>query len=240
MSIELDKIRERIRQLRKMTTENGCTEAEAMSATEIALRLMSEYGLRDDQIENEHSALDAYGRRRTVADELWNTVAFVCRCQGWYRNDLGLQYVYYGHPNDLAIAEYLHELLRGALRRESAVFKKGSEYLRRRKRKTRNAALKAFHQAMVGRLSRKLMKLWWTKANASGDYVAFEKQWGAHRDRLLSSLVDGGMKFGSMGSLKLPDRRYDHARYEGVRAADRTSIDPGVSKGDTGLMIGKD
>ncbi|TCS62599.1 DUF2786 domain-containing protein [Varunaivibrio sulfuroxidans] len=41
---DLDKIRARIRRLRKMTTANGCTEAEAAQAADIAMKLMGKHG----------------------------------------------------------------------------------------------------------------------------------------------------------------------------------------------------
>lgn len=236
---DLDKIRERIRQLRKMTVENGCTEAEALSAAEMALKLMAEYGLQDIEVENAFGSQNTYGRRRTVADELWKTVAFVCGVRAFYRQSDRLLFVYYGRADNVMVAEYLHELLIGALRRSCREFRSNPEYLRRRKAKTRNAAMKAFQQAMVGRLRARLQTLWWRRADESGNGYKFLDDWNERIALLDDSLAAEGVRLGGrMRNLRLPDRRFDGARVEGAVAGNNVAIEPGVTSGATMGLIG--
>lgn len=169
MMDRLAKIRERIRRLRRMTVENGCSEQEALRAAALALRLLGKYGLHEDDLAYELSPMATYARRRQVIDSLWSTVALVTNCEGFLTRGDRLRYTYFGHPADIAVACYLHELLCGAFRRECRDFKDHPEYTRRRKRKTRNAAMKAFQQAMVRRLRHRLVKLWWLHAKQSSE-----------------------------------------------------------------------
>lgn len=237
---ELAKIRKRLRRLRRMTVANGCTEAEAMRAAEIVMRLIDRYGLREADLENELSPQPTFGRRRQVVDALWPTVAFVTGCQGWITRGDRLRYTYFGRESDVMVAAYLHELLLGAFRRECQAFRAGQEYRRRRKRKTRNAAMKAFQEGMVARLRRRLVQLWWLRAKRTGDADAFIEAGDAHRKRLDADLAERGLLFTSLAALKLPDRRFDEARMDGIRAAERTDIDPGVAGGAAGLLTGSE
>lgn len=234
MNAELDKIRARIRQLRKMTIDNGCTEAEAMRAAEIAMKLMDRYGLRDGDVEFESTSQDTPGRRRQVIDSLWNTVAWVCGCEGWLDSSGSrLRYVYFGRPADVIVAEYLHELLAGAYRRECEAFRKSTEYRRRRTRRTRSAALKAFQAGMVAMIRSRLFHLWWKRApedTDAGREQLFESQ-KRHLAVLGADLERRGLAFKTMAKLKLADRRFDGARWEGHRAGGNVAIDPGVGAG---------
>lgn len=233
----LAKIRARLRRLRAMTVANGCTEAEAMRAAEIAMRLLDKYGLRDSgDIENDLSPQETFGRRRQVVDGLWPTVALVTNCEGFICGGDRLRFAYFGREQDVLVAVYLHELLLGAFRRECAAFRGTPEYLRRRKRKTRNAAMKAFQEGMAVRLRRKLLQLWWLRAKGSGDVDRFMAAGREHGKRLERDLQGRGLRFKSLSSIKLPDRRFDEARWDGIRAGERTGIDPGVAGGAVGLL----
>jgi hypothetical protein len=225
---DLKKIRKRIRDLTQMTTDNGCTEAEAMAAAEKAMELMQRYGLNSEDLDRESASLGAYGKRRTVVDGLWQEVAKICRCHTYGVSDNGLRIVYYGRPADVAIAEYLHDILRVAVHRASAEFKETHEYQKRRKRATRNAAIKAFQSAMCGRLRARLNELWWNRHKATVDYAESIANEHKHRDLLFSEL-QAKMKFVTPKSLKLPDRRFDGARYDGFRAGDRVSLNPATT-----------
>jgi hypothetical protein len=239
---DLDKIRARIRQLRKMTVENGCTEAEAMRAAEIALKLMDRYGLRDGDVEFETASPATPGRRRQVIDGLWNTVAWVCGCQGWTTRRGGrLRYVYFGRPSDVLVAEYLHELLAGAYRRECEAFKATKEYLKRRTRRTRSAAVKAFQAGMVAMLRHNLLGLWWRKVpETEAARAALLDSHKKHLALLDGELARRGFKFGTIAAVKLADRRFDDARWRGHLAADNVAIDPGMGGvgGPVGLLPG--
>lgn len=225
---DLKKIRKRIRDLTQKTIDNGCTEAEALAATEKAMDLMQRYGLNSEDLDRESANLGAFGKRRSVVDGLWQAVAKICRCQSYAVSNNGLRIVYYGHPADVAIAEYIHDILRVAIHRASADFRETPEYKKRRKRATRNAAMKAFQSAMCGRLQARLNKLWWNRHKATPDYAESIADENKHRNLLLTEL-SAKMKFVTPKSLKLPDRRFDGARYDGFRAGDRVSLNPATT-----------
>lgn len=233
----LAKIRARIRQLRRMTVANGCSEHEAMRAAEIAMRLLGKYGLHEDDVANELSPQPTFGRRRQVVDNLWSVVAKITGCEGFFTRGDWLRFVYFGRPADVAVAEYLHDLLDGAFRRECADFRGQSEYLRRRKRKTRAAAMKAFQQAMVARLRRRLFRLWWRRAAASGDTAGFMDNSAGHLGRLSADLARRGHSFKTMVDLSLPDRRFDDSRVAGYAAGGRVGIEPGVGAGGVAGLL---
>ncbi len=50
-SRELDRVKARIKALTEKTVQNGCTEAEAMSAADMVGRLLERYALSMDEIE---------------------------------------------------------------------------------------------------------------------------------------------------------------------------------------------
>ena len=159
---DLDRIRARIRQLREMTQANGCTEAEALSAAEKALELMGRHGISEDELERTTSTRPGSRKRRSVCHSLWLMVAAVCRCRTYW-DGTSRQYHYYGAPADVMVAEYLHDILLGAVKRASAEFKRDPEYRRRRKPGTRAAALRTFQIAMIKRLTDRLNSLWWLR-----------------------------------------------------------------------------
>lgn len=232
---DLDRIRARIRQLRQMTQANGCTEAEAMSAAEIALRLMAEHGLSEAELDRETATQPAYQRRRSVCDTLWPKVAIVCRCQVYAdQTPDGRMYCYYGAPGDVMVAEYLHDLLRGAVLRSASEFRGNPEYKRRRKASTRARSMRAFQIAMVNRICRRLETLWWRRI---GSDQAIHKAETSHLARLgdeLARLVDLAQ---SRPLKRRLGRGYEGSLIAGWVAGNQVPIEPGVSaQGDVRLL----
>lgn len=230
---DLDRIRERIRQLRQMTTAAGCTEAEAMQAASLAMKLMDKYGLDDDELDLETADAPGVAGRRSVADELWWTVARICRCKAWYVSHGrggGVTFSYFGRSADVAIATYLHELLTNAIRSETAAFKETAVYRRRRTRTTRNQAVRVFQRAMVDRLESRLWALWWLRVSdeQTADQIeADEKKLFAQLDQALER---AGRQFTTANALKVTGAsRFLEARFLGSRAAAKVSIEPGLS-----------
>src|SRR5262249_20054202 len=84
---------DRISALLAKTRENGCTEAEAIAAAELADKLMSKYGLSLGELEAVRMPVDvcevqatAIGQKRCheVVHLLW-TIAWYCNCKSWYQ-----------------------------------------------------------------------------------------------------------------------------------------------------------
>ena len=228
MTVDLKKIREKIRALRNKTVANGCTEAEANAAMAMAFDLMGKYGLDDGDIAFEQMRVDSFAGRRSIVDGLWSVVGKVCSCHVYFEKTDRTRIVYTGRPADVAVAEYLHDLLSGAVKRETTDFRKHPEYAKRRKAKTRNAAVKAFQSALVARLARRLGDLWWSRAEASGDVEKFYLDHTSHVAKITTDIARRGVEFSKARSLKLSDRRFDGAREAGYQAGGKVAIEPGV------------
>lgn len=157
------RLRDTIAALKAKTTGNGCTEAEAMAAAEKVAELLSKHGVAD-AAELEFAELAVDIGRRTVVDNLWGHVAIFCHCKHWYSGD-GRRWalVYFGRWNDVAVAEYLHEVLSRHIKAATREFQKTKEYTRRRSPRTKREATKAFQEGLVDALADKLWAIQWRR-----------------------------------------------------------------------------
>ncbi|MQP64732.1 DUF2786 domain-containing protein [Niveispirillum sp. SYP-B3756] len=160
MTHDLDSIRRRIRALRALTTENGCTEAEAMAAAAKVMALMAEYGLDQaaiDAPEWQEECAPTQGRSGPQ-DDLWLMIAHVCQCSAVFRHGVGpRQVIYLGRAPWPEVATYLHQVCFGVVERASAGFRAGLEYRRLRKPHTRAKARRSFTEGLVDRLAAKVL-----------------------------------------------------------------------------------
>lgn len=92
----------KIKSLMAKTTENGCTESEALLAAKKAAELMQRYNLSLSQIEIESEKYDADGRRFATGNvkrhfhgvvHCANNVAELCGCKGYMS---GFDMVFFG------------------------------------------------------------------------------------------------------------------------------------------------
>ncbi|MDG3444675.1 DUF7168 domain-containing protein, partial [Nitrospirillum amazonense] len=160
---DLRAIRDKIRALRARTVDNGCTEAEAEAAAEAAMRLMADHNVSDEEVERPEyvEVAQTIGGRRSVIDQLWPRVARVCGCTSFIRQewDGDRAVVYFGLEPNPEIAAYVHVVCAGAIRRAIADYRKTPEYKRKRTARTRNELVRAFTDAMVERLGRRLLDM---------------------------------------------------------------------------------
>jgi hypothetical protein len=120
------KIIAKVQALLTKTTANGCSEAEALSAAELATRLMEEYDLTFTDLETEIRAesFDAHGRpfwkkgasgrRRTFheVNRCIQTIAEYWDCQVWYS---GIDMVFFGEKSDTDNAHAMADMIRLAM-----------------------------------------------------------------------------------------------------------------------------
>jgi len=222
---DLDAIKARIRKLREMNEARGCTEAEAEAASAAALRLMTEYGLSEADVEYGEVTLESFARRRHPADSAWRVIAHVCRCAHIFRADLPrLSITYYGRLSDILVAEYLHQIVLGALRRGHQEFLGSDYYHRRRTARTRSQAMRTYLEGLAEGLAEKLIELWWrsTKdvagaSQAHARAVTASTQWRDQRVRVRSAKALAAPK---------GDRR---VREAGLARAASTRLDPAAA-----------
>lgn len=121
---EREKIAARIRALRDKTVANGCTEAEALAASEMLARLLEKYNLTLDEAELRASPFDRFTRRYSgaVADRLWkiaDAAAFVTGARYWDAHGSGGHGLnFFGFAHEVEVGGYLLEICAAAMQRE--------------------------------------------------------------------------------------------------------------------------
>jgi Protein of unknown function (DUF2786) len=99
----LDRLKTRIQGLRSKTTDNGCTESEALLAAAKVAELLSQYdlSLTDVEIRDapcEQREYETYRKKRIPLDACIGTIANFCDCRVWReKNQVGeARYVFFG------------------------------------------------------------------------------------------------------------------------------------------------
>ncbi len=158
----LDRLKTRIQGLRSKTTDNGCTEAEALLAAAKVAELLDRYdlSLTDVEIRDtpcEQREYETYRKKRIPLDGCIGTIANFCDCLVWReKNQVGeARYVFFGLRSDIEVAHYLTELIDNAVRSELARYKTSAGY-RRFRHQDRRVANSSFALGMVSSIADKL------------------------------------------------------------------------------------
>ena len=121
----LDRLKTRIQGLRSKTTDNGCTEAEALLAAAKVAELLDRYdlSLTDVEIRDarcERREYETYRKKRIPLDDCVGAIANFCNCRVWReKNQAGeARYIFFGLRSDIEVAHYLTELIDNAVRSE--------------------------------------------------------------------------------------------------------------------------
>ena len=158
----LDKLKTRIQGLRAKTTDNGCTEGEALSAAAKVAELLDRYDLSLTDVEIreapcERRAYETHRKKRIPLDDCVGAIANFCDCRVWReKNPAGeARYVFFGRRSDVEVAHYLTELIDAAVRSELGRFKTSPDY-RRFRHQERHMANASFTLGMVASIAEKL------------------------------------------------------------------------------------
>lgn len=174
---------DKITALLAKTEQNGCTEAEAIAAAELAQTLMAKYGLSLSELQAIPSPADVcapdgitIGKARAhEVLHLGSAIAFFTDCKSWY-NSSGLIHlskdriraherganggcvvlVYFGVTADVAVAKYLTETLRNMLDFEWKAFWRAYPDT---PKPSASKARASFMRAMTGRLRDRLYEM---------------------------------------------------------------------------------
>lgn len=162
---ELDKVIQRIRALQAKTTDQGCTEEEAVAAAEKAAELLDRYGLQLTEsavreIGCEAVRYDTGRKKRNDTDMLSTVVAQFFGCRGWLTKTAEgeIQHVMFGFRADAEAAVLLIERIYAIIDNATRQFKQGSVYNALAGAKKRTAAT-SFQTGMVHGIAEKLDKL---------------------------------------------------------------------------------
>jgi hypothetical protein len=221
-----DSIIKKIQLLKEKTVSNGCSEAEAMSATEKISQLLNEYDLSMSEVEMksqvfEQNDLIVDGSVRKPIHDVVSTIGIFTDTKVWYaKKDKKFVYSFFGAKNDVEFAHYLFSLLSNSMDFEYKKFQKTNEY----KMIGGKVARASFYKGMSYRLSQRLkdMKNTIKNDNQEKGIVLYDKM----------GLVK--QKFDEL-NLRLKNESRKHsisdtrAYYAGRKAADNITINKGVS-----------
>ena len=157
-----DRLKTRIQGLRSKTTDNGCTEAEALLAAAKVAELLDRYDLsltdveiRNGQCEQRH--YETRRKKRIPLDDCIGDIANFCDCRVWREKSHSgnARYVFFGLRSDIEVAHYLTELIDNAVRSELGRYKNSAGY-RRFRHQDRHVANSSFTLGMVASIADKL------------------------------------------------------------------------------------
>lgn len=158
-----DSLRTRIRGLRAKTTDNGCTEAEALSAAAKVAELLDRYDLSLSDVEVRHAqceqrAYETRRRKRIPLDDCIGAIANFCDCRAWRekKQSGNARYVFFGQRSDIEVAHYLSELIDNTVRFELGRYKNTAAYRHHLRHQDRYVANSSFTLGMVASIADKL------------------------------------------------------------------------------------
>jgi hypothetical protein len=158
----LDRLRTRIQGLRAKTTENGCTEAEALSAAAKVAELLDRHdlSLTDVEIRDspcERREYETHRNKRIPLDGCIGAIAAFCDCRVWREKTPAGEprFVFFGLRSDVEVAHYLTELVDIAVRSELGRYKTSADYQRFR-HQDRHLVNGSFTLGMITSIAAKL------------------------------------------------------------------------------------
>jgi len=221
---DLHSLRTKLEALRRMTVENGCTEAEAASAAGKMAEILAKHGLTEADLDAmamaEHRAQIL--KKRSPIEDVWSAVADFAGCTMYFEIGSTRQAVYYGREPDVMVAEYVHDVLAYAIDQARSTFRKTPEYRRRRTPRTKAAVMRAFEEGLASRLCSSLWEgLWRRHGDQAGAVVDRRRKELDAALRKQVALVD-------QRPIKGSGRDYVDALAAGYRAGRAITVDAGV------------
>lgn len=228
--VNKEQLLKKIRALHAKTTENGCSEAEALAAAEKAAELLDHYGFaHSDLLEKEdlHEATytDVNGQQEFLRN-LGPAIAEYCDVKFFLRGRAtDVKLVFFGRESDLETAKYLMSVFKYAFKREWNVY--WVNYDRTGEKSEWYHVNKSFRDGMSRRLSERLHEM---KAARNKHVDQETHKTGQELVELKNALVDNA--FAEKYKLKKSRQRYyklDKNFTAGYKAGDNVSINAAVS-----------
>ncbi len=221
---ERETIAARIRALLAKTVENGCTEAEALAAAQLAAKLLQQYGLTLDEVQLRETPFKLQTQRQDdlVGDRLWIVAAAIADLVGsrFWTSGPGVypvQLTFFGFAHEVEISAYLLEICSRATRGQHDQLARGLALLRPHVRRMR---LRAFVDGMVERLAERIRAMKPPAPPAGRGLVVL-------RDQLIDqALADAGIQL--QATTRRSSRDLDPEFLDGRRAADQVALNPGL------------
>lgn len=229
-----DAILARIRALLAKTVENGCTEAEAVAAAELAAKLLAKHNLTLDEAELRASPFKT--QQQTHRDEvglrLWKPADAIADLTGttFWTTPTGVHPVkisFFGFDHEVEIAGYLLEICARAMRGQLAGLERGLALLRAA---ARQLQIRPFLDGMADRLAERIRALIPPPATGTGLVVV--------REQLIAeALAERGIQIKTRKATA--SRAQDPGYHAGRRAADDVALNPGLRNHNHTHAIGR-
>ena len=155
----------KVRALREKTEDNGCTEAEAITAASLAARILEEYDIslaEVDQAENAAECRQEMMKKRKKIHPAFNwcgvSIGKLCQVEVW-RED-GATPIFFGYPSDVEVAKYLLAVCMAAMDGDWSI------YMDERLANGQKISMKIHAAFMVGmgnRLAKRIGDLDWER-----------------------------------------------------------------------------
>lgn len=161
---ELDRIKAKIKAMTLRTMENGCSEAEAMTAMGMVGKLLEQYNLSMDEIDVREQkcitvTVNTGSKRGTVATGTSMAIANFTDCRCWIsRGRWGNRSLsFFGTETDAEMAKYLFEIIDAASKQEIQSYKATTDYNDTEVGK--RSASTSFNHGMVDRINMRLYQM---------------------------------------------------------------------------------
>lgn len=222
-----DTLKRRLKALRERTVARGCTEAEAMAAAEKMAELMREHAVSPDELDMGEATAHTKWALKPAAARLWSMIAtctntavlFVAKVKG---RDV----IFCGREPGPEIAVYLFDVCENAVRNETAKFRAGEFYKRRRSAKTKRIAVEDFKTGLIGRLNTRMRQLFGETLDEAALVQAL-----AYRDRLSPDAK-------SLNFKPSKNPRFETAVEAGWAAGGRVHLSHGMASNASAKEIG--
>lgn len=240
----------KIKALMTRTTENGCTEAEAISASKKVQELMNDYDISMSEVEvaNEEfikGDMVSEGSNRSNVHFLINKIGYFTDTKVYLSRKMGynhrtgrrktnsIVYTFFGTRKDVEVAKFLYSMLGASIEFNLKQYKKTDTY-KNNHRDSGQTKSTSFRMGMVNRLSVRLTEIKDAQkiANTEAGVMLYDK----------SAIV--AIKFKELLNLKLgkersaQSRNIDGASYKsGQSAGDKVNFNSGVKGGVKGQQM---
>lgn len=230
-------ISKKIKALLNKTIENGCSESEALASANKAQELLSKHNLSMSEVEYSASTfetlvIDSGKSKRDYMFRLISSISKFTDCHVHYshggRNSL--KYLFFGEKSSTEVANFLFDMLKGAIEYETNNYKKSTDYKNSSNYYSTRTLLNSFRTGMAIRLSQRLIEIKTTRESNSRkensiqlyDRMAIVK----HKFDELNSDI----RFGKSSNYKTSIST--DAFGKGKEKANGVSITTGLKKGD--------
>jgi hypothetical protein len=227
METKRDIIIKKIQLLKNKTTDNGCSEAEALTATQMISKLLMDYDLSMSDVEAKSQEfisdiIELDGQIKKPIHDLVYSIGVFTDTKPWFKKaNNKFVYTFFGAKKDVEFANYLFSLLSNSMDFEYKKYQKTTEY----KLIGGRIARSNFFKGMVSRLSQRLLEM--KKSNdkdlKEAGLILYNKM-GLVNEQFTKL----NLRLGKSKTTRTKISDYD-AYLSGGRAANNVSINTGIS-----------